>query len=176
MLGMGFTQTTGKEGNWPSEVTHARIWDIGATWKDIHVAPDQFDWSRLDEVLVRWKAWVTNTLHMLLPLPLVGPLPIPMPPIPHLGWDQAQTLYQEISTLLGNHSQQTYHNVTRVAFTPTKFGMNLNLPDFMYPYDDKNRNKLAQMTKDASRIIKGNDPKPQKLVVRLFYPALPAAV
>ena len=33
------------------------------------------------------------------------------------------------------------------------------LADFMYPYDDKNRNKLAQMTKDASRIIKGNDPK-----------------
>ncbi len=32
------------------------------------------------------------------------------------------------------------------------------LADFMYPYDDKNRNKLAQMTKDASRIIKGNDP------------------
>ena len=33
------------------------------------------------------------------------------------------------------------------------------LADFMYPYDDKNRNKLAQMTKDASRIIKSNDPK-----------------
>ena len=56
MLGMGFTQTTGKEGNWPSEVTHARIWDIGATWKDIHVAPDQYNWSRLDEVLGKMEA------------------------------------------------------------------------------------------------------------------------
>ena len=37
--------------------------------------------------------------------------------------------------------------------------MSRNLADFMYPYDTKNQNKLAQMTKDASRIIKGNDPK-----------------
>ena len=29
----------------------------------------------------------------------------------------------------------------------------------MYPWDSKNRNLLAEMTKDAIRIIKGNDPK-----------------
>ena len=31
------------------------------------------------------------------------------------------------------------------------------LADFLYPWDSHNRNLLAQMTKDAIRIIQGND-------------------
>jgi hypothetical protein len=48
MSGMGFNNLDG----WPSSgVSHVRIWDIGATWRDIHKAVDVYDWSRLDAVV-----------------------------------------------------------------------------------------------------------------------------
>lgn len=28
-----------------------RIWDIGVTWRDIHLGVDVYDWSRLDAVV-----------------------------------------------------------------------------------------------------------------------------
>ena len=158
MLGMGFTQTTGKEGNWPKEVTHARIWDIGATWKDIHVAPDQYDWSRLDEVLgkmegmgykhityviaatPRWAASDPNAPHFA---PWLGPGTNSLPGDLNASW----------KPFVANLSQRYKGRIHAYEIWNEP-----QLADFMYPYDDKNRNKLAQMTKDASRIIKGNDP------------------
>lgn len=48
MSGMGFNNLDG----WPSSgVSHVRIWDIGATWRDIHKGVDVYDWSRLDAVV-----------------------------------------------------------------------------------------------------------------------------
>lgn len=50
MSGMGFTSLDG----WPSSgVDHVRIWDIGVTWRDIHVGVDAYDWSRLDAVVAQ---------------------------------------------------------------------------------------------------------------------------
>ncbi len=50
MSGMGFTSLTG----WPSSgVSHIRIWDIGVTWRDIHLNVDVYDWSRLDQVVAQ---------------------------------------------------------------------------------------------------------------------------
>lgn len=37
--------------NWPTINTHIRIWDAGVTWKDIHLAPNVCDWSRLDSIV-----------------------------------------------------------------------------------------------------------------------------
>jgi hypothetical protein len=159
MLGMGFTQTTGEAGDWPSEVTHARIWDIGCTWKDIHVAPDTYDWSRLDEVLgkmeamgyksityvacatPRWAASDPNAPHAA---PWLGPGTNSLPGDLNSSW----------KPFIANLSQRYKGRIHAYEIWNEPA-----LADFMYPYDDKNRNKLAQMTKDASRIIKGNDPK-----------------
>jgi hypothetical protein len=48
MSGMGFTSLDG----WPaSGVTHVRIWDIGVSWREIHLGKDVYDWSRLDAVV-----------------------------------------------------------------------------------------------------------------------------
>ena len=155
MLGMGFTQTNQ---DWPSEVTHARIRDIGCTWKDIHVAPDQFDWSRLDEVLAKmegmgykhityviaatpqWAAQDPNAPHFA---PWLGPGTNSLPGDPDNSW----------KPFVANLSQRYKGRIKAYEIWNEP-----QLADFMYPYDDKNRNKLAQMTKDASRIIKGNDP------------------
>ena len=48
MRGMGFNSLD----NWPSSgLTNVRVWDIGVTWKDIHLGVDVYDWSRLDAVI-----------------------------------------------------------------------------------------------------------------------------
>lgn len=48
MSGMGFTSLDG----WPgSGITHVRIWDIGVSWREIHLGVDVYDWSRLDAVV-----------------------------------------------------------------------------------------------------------------------------
>ena len=156
MLGMGFTQTNQE---WPSEVTHARIWDIGCTWKDIHAAPDQFNWARLDEVLAemeasgykhityviaatpQWAAQDPNAPHYA---PWLGPGTNSLPGDPDNSW----------KPFVSNLSQRYKGRINAYEIWNEP-----QLADFMYPYDDKNRNKLAQMTKDASRIIKGNDSK-----------------
>ena len=48
MTGMGFNNLD----NWPgSGLNNVRIWDIGVTWRDIHLNVDQYDWARLDSVV-----------------------------------------------------------------------------------------------------------------------------
>lgn len=47
MVGMHFNTMDG----WPSGITHIRIWDMGVTWRDIHLGIDVYDWSKLDAVV-----------------------------------------------------------------------------------------------------------------------------
>ena len=48
MTGMGFNNMD----SWPtSGLTNIRIWDIGATWRDIHLGVDVYDWARLDAIV-----------------------------------------------------------------------------------------------------------------------------
>lgn len=50
MVGMHFNSMDG----WPSSgVTHVRIWDMGVSWREIHVGPDTYDWSNLDQVVAK---------------------------------------------------------------------------------------------------------------------------
>ncbi len=67
MSGMGFTSLDG----WPSSgVTNVRIWDIGVTWRDIHLGVDVYDWSRLDSVVAQIESigakitYVCDTIHI----------------------------------------------------------------------------------------------------------------
>ena len=156
MLGMGFTQTNQE---WPSEVTHARIWDIGCTWKDIHVAPDQYDWSRLDEVLGKMEA--SGYKHITYVIAATPRWAAGDPDAPHYApWLGPGTnslpgdLDASWKPFVANLSQRYKGRINAYEIWNEP-----QLADFMYPYDDKNRNKLAQMTKDASRTIKGNDDK-----------------
>lgn len=47
MVGMGFTTLDG----WSQGTTNSRIWDIGCSWREIHMGVDSYDWSRLDAVV-----------------------------------------------------------------------------------------------------------------------------
>ena len=64
---MGFTRTNQ---DWPAGITHGRVWDIGATWADIHVAPDTFKWDRLDEVVNKMEAsGITHITYVIAATP-----------------------------------------------------------------------------------------------------------
>ena len=156
MRGMGFTQTNQE---WPSGVTHGRIWDIGATWKDLHLAPGVFDWSRLDEVIAKMKenginhityviaatpAWAAQDPNAPHYAPWLGPGSNSLPGDPNNSW---KPFVWEIS--------DRYKGVINAY----EVWNECQLKDFMYPWDEKNRKALAKMTDDANRIIKGNDPK-----------------
>ena len=47
MVGMHFNSLDG----WPSGITHVRIWDMGVSWREIHLGVDMYDWSKLDAVV-----------------------------------------------------------------------------------------------------------------------------
>jgi len=54
MVGMGFNNLN----NWPAagSISNVRIWDIGATWRDIHVGVDVYNWDTLDAVVAQIEA------------------------------------------------------------------------------------------------------------------------
>ncbi len=61
MSGMGFTSMNG----WPSNgVSSSRIWDIGATWRDIHLNVDVYDWSKLDQVVSQMQSIGSKIIYV----------------------------------------------------------------------------------------------------------------
>ena len=74
-----------------------------------------------------------------------------------LGLVLGVTAFQVISMLRGSRLSRTSRSVTKGRINAYEIWNEPQLADFMYPWDTKNRNLLAQMTKDAIRIIKGND-------------------
>jgi len=154
MIGMHFTSP---EPNDPvGDVTHVRLWDCGVTWKDIHTAPGSFNWARMDSLMDQYKG-----KHITYVIAATPRWAAKDPNAPHAApWLGAGSnslpgdLDASWKPFVANLSQRYKGriNAYEVWNEPA-------LADFMYPYDDKNRNLLAKMTKDASRIIKGNDPK-----------------
>ena len=53
MIGMHFTSPSPADP--VGDVTHVRLWDAGVTWKDIHTAPDSYNWARLDTLMDTYK-------------------------------------------------------------------------------------------------------------------------
>ena len=154
MIGMHFTSP--KENDPVGDVTHVRLWDCGVTWKDIHTAPGSFNWARLDKLMdtyagkhityviaatPQWAASDPNAPHAA---PWLGAGSNSLPGDLNASW----------KPFVANISQRYKGRINAYEIWNEP-----QLADFMYPYDTKNQNLLAQMTKDASRIIKGNDPK-----------------
>ncbi len=63
MSGMGFNSLDG----WPSSgVSTVRIWDIGVSWREIHLGKDTYDWSRLDAVVNQIQSIGAKSLYVKL--------------------------------------------------------------------------------------------------------------
>jgi hypothetical protein len=155
MLGMGFTATNQ---DWPSEVTHGRIWDIGAIWANIHVAPNVYDWDRLDEVVAKMEA--NGMRHITYVIAGTPAWAAQDPDAPH----HAPWLPKGSNSLPGDPNNSWKPFVWNLSerykgrIHAYEVWNECQLPDFMYPWNRYNRRKLARMTDDAVRIIKGNDP------------------
>ena len=156
MRGMGFTRT---DQEWPAGVTHGRIWDIGCTWADIHVAPDVFKWDRLDEVVAKMEAnGITHILYVIAATPAWAARD---PEAPH----NAPWLPKGSNSLPGDPNNSWKPFVWALSdrykgrIHAYEIWNECQLKDFMYPWDSKNRKDLARMTDDGNRIIKTNDPK-----------------
>jgi hypothetical protein len=149
---MGFTG--GLDESWPSEVTHIRLWDNGVAWKDIHTAPDTYDWSRLDALVAkagsrhltyviaacpRWLAKYPDNPHYA---PWLGPGSNSMP----YSLDEANKFAWNLATRYkGRIKAYEVWNEPQLA-------------DFLYPYNDAECNTLAAMTKRFYSTIKACDP------------------
>lgn len=153
MSGMGFNNLE----NWPtSGLDRVRIWDIGVTWRDIHLNVDVYDWSRLDTVV--------NQIQSIgaVPIYVIGATPQWLAKYPD------QCCYAE---WLGPGSNSMPYDIDEF----NKFVWNLStryagriasyeiwnepqLADFLYPYEDSETNALATMTSRAYSTIKSCDP------------------
>jgi len=153
MIGMHFTSP--QDNDPVGEVTHVRLWDCGVTWKDIHTAPDSYNWARMDMLMDKYEGkhityviaatpqWAASDPNAPHAAPWLGAGSNSLPGDLNASW----------KPFVANLSQRYAGRIKAYEIWNEP-----QLADFMYPWDQKNRNLLAQMTKDAIRIIKGNDP------------------
>lgn len=152
MLGMHFNDPFDN----PPHTDWVRLWDCGVTWKDIHVGPGQFDWSRLDYLVnlysdrnilyciaatPRWLAMNPNAPHYA---PWLGPGTNSLP---------ADADIDEFNKFVWNLTTRYKGKIQAYEIWNEP-----QLVDFMYPYTKKNINRLALMTWRANRTIKRVDP------------------
>lgn len=151
MIGMGFTSL---DQDWPSEVTHVRLWDIGVTWKDINTAPGVYDWSRLDTAVAK-----AGDRHITY---VVGACPrwlAKYPDNPHyapwLGPGSNSMPYS-----LAEANDFALHLATRYKGRIDAYEIwnEPQLADFLYPYETSEVNALARMTERFYGTIKATDP------------------
>lgn len=153
MIGMHFTNP--KPTDPIGDTDWVRLWDCGVTWKDIHLAPGSYDFSRMDALMEmyrgkkivyviaatpRWLAMNPNEEHYA---PWLGPGSNSLP------WDIDH--FNEFVWAVSKRYAGRIH-AYEVWNEP-------QLADFCFPYTDAKMNTLAQMTKRAYRTIKANDPK-----------------
>ena len=153
MKGMGFNNLD----NWPApgSLTDIRIWDIGVTWRDIHLGVDVYDWGRLDAVVGQMEGMGARITYV------VGATP------QWLAKDPNQCCY---AAWLGPGSNSIPYDIDEF----NKFIWNLStryagristyeiwnepqLADFLYPYESSETNALATMTSRAYSTIKSCD-------------------
>ena len=132
-----------------------RLWDCGVTWKDLHTAPDSYNWARMDMLMDKYEGksvvytiaatpqWAASDPNAPHAAPWLGAGSNSLPGDLDASW----------KPFVANLSQRYAGRINAY-----EVGNEPQLADFMYPWDSHNRNLLAQMTKDATRIIKGNDP------------------
>lgn len=153
MIGMNFTTL---EETWPAEVTHGRIWDIGVTWKDIHVAPDTYVWDRLDAVVDKMESMGMNITYVVCATPRWL---AKYPDNPHaapwlgLGSNSMPSNVDEFNKFVWNLSKRYERRIHNYEIWNEP-----QLADFLFPYKNSELNTLATMTRRAYHTIKTNDP------------------
>jgi GH35 family endo-1,4-beta-xylanase len=151
MIGLHVTDNAA----WPADVSHARIWDMGVHWGAVHTGPGQYAWAALDAIVDRlhgkhityviagcpqWLAKYPNQAHYA---PWLGPGSNSMPS----NQDTANEFIWNLATRYkGRIKAYEIWNEPQLA-------------DFLYPWNDTERNALAQLTKRAYSTIKSCDSK-----------------
>lgn len=152
MSGMGFNNLD----NWPtSGVNNVRIWDIGASWREIHLGVDNYDWSRLDAIVDQIQSIGAGATYV------IGATP---------QWLAKYPDQEYYAAWLGPGSNSMPYDIDEF----NKFCWNLatryagriqayevwnepQLADFLYPYDDTELDTLANMTNRAYNTMKSCD-------------------
>ena len=153
MIGMNFTFL---EDLWPTEVTHTRIWDIGVTWKDIHLAPDVYDWSRLDTVVDRMVAAGVNITYVVAATPRwLAKYPDQPNYAPWLGpgTNSMPWSVDEFNKFIWNLATRYKGRINNYEIWNEP-----QIAQFLYPYTTAETNTLATMTQRAYSTIKACDP------------------
>jgi hypothetical protein len=131
-----------------------RLWDCGVTWKDIHIGPGKFDWSRLDYLLDLYSD--RNILYCVAATPRWLSID---PDAPHYApWLGPGT--NSLPSDLDEFNKFIWNITTRYKGRINAYEIwnEPQLVDFMYPYNRKNINRLALMTWRSNRTIKRIDP------------------
>jgi len=149
MIGMHFNRP--ERGITPSD--WVRLWDCGVTWKDIHLAPNTYNWDRLDYLVnlysdrkivyvfaatPKWLAKNPNNPHFA---PWLGE-----------GSNSMPSSIDEWNKFVWNVTKRYKGRIDAYEIWNEP-----QLADFMYPYTLRNRNILAEMTKRAYSTIKSID-------------------
>lgn len=152
MLGMNFTQL---ETDWP-RVDWVRIWDIGCDWSRIQSARHEYDWTRLDAVVGKAEAVGAKIVYVMHGTPrFLAENPnndhtAPWMPPGSNSIPKDVDVWNEFAWEVASRYKGRIH-----AY---EIGNELQLADFLHPWNDYTRGVWARMTKRAYRTIKAVDP------------------
>lgn len=130
-----------------------RLWDCGVSWKDIHLGPDTYDWSRLDYLVNLYSD--RSILYVFAATPKwLSKRPYPPHAAPWLGEGS-----NSLPTDIEEWNKFVWMVSSRYAGKIQAYEIwnEPQLADFMYPYNRKTIRTLVNMTKRAYRTIKAND-------------------
>jgi polysaccharide biosynthesis protein PslG len=130
-----------------------RLWDCRVTWKDIHLGPNNYDWTRLDYLVNLYSD--RNILYVFAATPKwLSQKPYPPHPAPWLG-EGSNSLPVDIE----EWNKFVWMLSKRYAGKIQAYEIwnEPQLVDFMYPYNKKTIKTLVTMTKRAYKTIKIND-------------------
>jgi hypothetical protein len=156
MIGMGITYL---DGQWPQGVEWGRVWDIGCHWGAIHTGPDQYDFSRLDQVVDRMHnsgmkiiytiggcpRWLSNNPDSTTAAPWMGPGSNGLPATKEAQDEFNKFAYQLVNRYKGRIQAYEVWNEPQ-------------LKEFLDPYDLTNCEILAAITKRFNKNAKTWDP------------------
>jgi hypothetical protein len=153
MIGLGVTNL---EQEWP-QMTHYRVWDIGVTWRDIHLAPGVYDWARLDAVIAKAEQHANHILYTFGACPQWA---AKYPNQPHAApWLGPGSNSMPFDLDIANEFLWNLATRYRGRIHAYEIWNEPQLADFLYPWNDAERNALAQLTKRARNTIEECDPQ-----------------
>lgn len=149
---MGFSDTNG----WAGGVTNSRVWDIGCSWRDIHLGVDVYNWDRLDAVVNQMQGMGSKVTYVIGATPQwLAKYPNQGGYAPWLGPGSNSMPYS-----VDEFNKFVWNLATRYAGRISAYEIwnEPQLQDFLAPYDSAELNCLATMTSRAYSTIKSCDP------------------